>query len=139
MAATCSSSSWISAKVKPWASKRTIACSRVNFCGSGSGMRGGETFRTIGMLHLLRGLYRTPVIVQQRLLFGKIRPYFHKVGFAMIHGITSSDTVVIRPSDETLFLYCLFLLSSDQFVALASKTVKEGSKMPRADWGFLHK
>src|SRR3954451_24587635 len=66
MAATCSSSSWISAKVKPWASKRTIACSRVNFCGSGSGMRGGETFRTIGMLHLLRGLYRTPVIVQQR-------------------------------------------------------------------------
>src|SRR3954471_4009213 len=66
MAATCSSSACISAKVKPWASKRSIACSRVNFCGIGSGMSGGETFRTIGMLHLLRGLYRTPVIMQQR-------------------------------------------------------------------------
>jgi hypothetical protein len=70
MAATCSSSSWISAKVKPWASKRSIACSRVNFCGIGSGMSGGETFRTIGMLHLLLGLYRTPVIMQQRRVIG---------------------------------------------------------------------
>jgi type I restriction enzyme S subunit len=28
-------------------------------------------------------------------------------------------------------------LSSDYFISLASKTVKEGSKMPRADWGYL--
>src|SRR4051812_22080527 len=43
-----------------------MACSRVNFCGIGSGTSGGGTFRTIGMLYLLRGLYRTPVIMQQR-------------------------------------------------------------------------
>jgi type I restriction enzyme S subunit len=71
------------------------------------------------------------------ILFGKIRPYFHKVGFSLTNGITSSDVIVIRPVEHSLYLYCLFLLSSDKFVGLASKTVREGSKMPRADWKFL--
>lgn len=71
------------------------------------------------------------------ILFGKIRPYFHKVGFTLTDGITSSDAVVIRSREPALFLFTLSLLSSDAFVALASKTVKEGSKMPRADWKFL--
>jgi type I restriction enzyme S subunit len=71
------------------------------------------------------------------ILFGKIRPYFHKVGVALIDGITSSDAIVVRPCEEWLHMYVLFLLSSDEFVALASKTVREGSKMPRADWEFL--
>ena len=35
--------------------------------------------------------------------------------------------------------FVVFLLSSDAFAALASKTVREGSKMPRADWEFLLK
>lgn len=73
------------------------------------------------------------------ILFGKIRPYFHKVGFALVNGITSSDAIVVRPTVSNLYEYLLLLLSSDQFVALASKTVREGSKMPRADWKFLLK
>ncbi|TAJ44308.1 restriction endonuclease subunit S [Methanofollis fontis] len=73
------------------------------------------------------------------ILFGKIRPYFHKVGFALVDGITSSDAIVIRPNGNQLYHYVLFLLSSAEFVALASKTVREGSKMPRADWKFLLK
>lgn len=73
------------------------------------------------------------------ILFGKIRPYFHRVGFALVDGITSSDAIVVRPTDPRLYEYLLLLLSSDQFVALASKTVREGSKMPRADWKFLLK
>ncbi|MCD6207194.1 MAG: restriction endonuclease subunit S [Methanosarcinales archaeon] len=73
------------------------------------------------------------------ILFGKIRPYFHKVGFTLVDGIASSDAIVIRPTDSHLYHYVLFLLSSDEFVALASKTVREGSKMPRADWKFLLK
>ncbi len=32
--------------------------------------------------------------VEGDILFGKIRPYFHKVGFALTDGITSSDTIV---------------------------------------------
>jgi len=73
------------------------------------------------------------------ILFGKIRPYFHKVGFALVNGIASSDAIVIRPTESSLYYYALFLLSSDGFVSLASKTVREGSKMPRADWKFLLK
>ena len=73
------------------------------------------------------------------ILFGKIRPYFHKVGFTLVGGITSSDAIVIRATNSLFYHYVLFLLSSDEFVALASKTVREGSKMPRADWKFLLK
>ena len=71
------------------------------------------------------------------ILFGRIRPYFHKVGFALVDGITSSDAIVIRPRGNSLYCFLLFLLSSDEFVALASKTMREGSKMPRADWRHL--
>ena len=71
------------------------------------------------------------------IIFGKIRPYFHKVGFAICDGITSSDAIVIRTIDEAYYYYLLMYLSSDYFVALASKTCKEGSKMPRADWKYL--
>ena len=71
------------------------------------------------------------------ILFGKIRPYFHKVGFALVSGVTSSDAIVVRPIDSLLYHYVLFLLSSDEFIALISRTVREGSKMPRADWRLL--
>ena len=71
------------------------------------------------------------------ILFGKIRPYFHKVGFTLLDGITSSDAIVIRPTEKCLYFYVLSLLASNKFIALASKTVREGSKMPRADWNFL--
>lgn len=71
------------------------------------------------------------------ILFGKIRPYFHKVGIALTEGIISSDSIVIRATDKRVAPYCLALVSSDQFVAVASKTAKEGSKMPRADWKFM--
>ena len=70
-------------------------------------------------------------------LFGKIRPYFHKVGFTLTDGIASSDAIVIRPADPDDYEYLLLLFSSDGFVSIASKTVREGSKMPRADWRFL--
>lgn len=73
------------------------------------------------------------------ILFGKIRPYFHKVGIALVDGITSSDAIVIQPVSDEVRMYVLMLLSSDRFVNLASQTVKEGSKMPRADWKYLLK
>jgi type I restriction enzyme, S subunit len=68
------------------------------------------------------------------ILFGKIRPYFHKVGFAITDGITSSDAIVMRPTEEAFGPLALSVASSDHFVAVASKSAKEGSKMPRADW-----
>ena len=68
------------------------------------------------------------------ILFGKIRPYFHKVGVAFVDGVASSDAIVIRPVDERLHGLVLMTVSSDEFVAVTSQAMKEGSKMPRADW-----
>lgn len=77
--------------------------------------------------------------IQGDILFGKIRPYFHKVGVAFIDGVASSDAIVIRPISESLHSLVLMTVSSDRFVAEASQTMKEGSKMPRADWKLMMK
>lgn len=68
------------------------------------------------------------------ILFGKIRPYFHKVGLVFVDGVASSDAIVIRPNAEKLRGIVLMTVSSDPFVAVTSQTMREGSKMPRADW-----
>jgi type I restriction enzyme S subunit len=71
------------------------------------------------------------------ILFGKIRPYFHKVGFALTDGVASSDAIVLRPVAECFHGFALLTVSSDWFVTVVSKTAKEGSKMPRADWNLM--
>ena len=68
------------------------------------------------------------------IIFGKIRPYFHKVGVAFVDGVASSDAIVVRPADGTLHGLVLMTMSSDEFVAVTAQQMKEGSKMPRADW-----
>lgn len=68
------------------------------------------------------------------IIFGKIRPYFHKVGIAFVDGVVSSDALVIRATEEKLNGLVLMTVSSDTFVANTSQTMREGSKMPRADW-----
>lgn len=69
-------------------------------------------------------------------LFGRIRPYFHKVGVAMVDGITSTDMIVSRAKGETLMPLVALVMSSDEFVAHAV-TTSNGTKMPRADWKVL--
>lgn len=67
-------------------------------------------------------------------IFGKIRPYFHKVGIAFVDGVASSDAIVIRAHNPDHSGLVLMAASSDPFVAATSQTMREGSKMPRADW-----
>lgn len=71
------------------------------------------------------------------ILFGKIRPYFHKVGIAFNSGVTSSDSIILRPISFLYHPFLLMMVSSDGFVSEVSKTMKEGTKMPRADWKFI--
>ena len=73
------------------------------------------------------------------ILFCKIRPYFHKVGFTLRAGLASSDALAWRVKDTEDWPLVVCATSSDHFVAMASKTVREGSKMPRADWKVLQK
>lgn len=70
------------------------------------------------------------------ILFGKIRPYFHKVGFAQFDGITSTDAIVMRAVEGKQALL-LAVTSSDEFVSYATATSKTGTKMPRADWDAM--
>ena len=69
-------------------------------------------------------------------LFGKIRPYFHKVGFAQFDGVTSTDAIVMR-AVEGRQAFLLAVASSDEFVSYATATSKTGTKMPRADWAAM--
>lgn len=72
------------------------------------------------------------------ILFGKIRPYLHKVGVAPLNGVCSSDTIVISPKQEKYFGLVLCCVSSDSFVYHANKT-SQGTQMPRANWSILTK
>jgi type I restriction enzyme S subunit len=69
------------------------------------------------------------------ILFGKIRPYFHKVSVAPLDGICSTDAIVIRPKEPYWGLVTL-TVSSNEFVAHATQTAT-GTKMPRADWKVI--
>lgn len=70
------------------------------------------------------------------ILFGKIRPYFHKVSIAPFSGICSSDTIVIRVKAPQHFGPVLCCVSSSEFVNQATQT-SNGTKMPRANWDVL--
>jgi type I restriction enzyme, S subunit len=69
-------------------------------------------------------------------LFGKIRPYFHKVSIAPFNGVCSADTIVIRARQTEYYAFVAACVSSDEFVAHASAT-SNGAKMPRANWDVL--
>jgi len=70
------------------------------------------------------------------ILFGKLRPYFHKVGIALVDGICSTDILVLSPMQQEWFGFVLGHVSSDQFIAYADAT-STGTKMPRSNWASL--
>ena len=70
------------------------------------------------------------------ILFGKIRPYFHKVGFAINNGMASTDAIILK-SENGLWALLLMTVSSIDFVNYTSQKCKEGAKMPRADWNQM--
>ena len=70
---------------------------------------------------------------QGEFLFGKLRPYFHKVGIAPLGGVCSTDIVVVAPKASLWKSFVLFCLSSDEFVAYTNQT-STGTRMPRTSW-----
>jgi type I restriction enzyme S subunit len=67
------------------------------------------------------------------ILFGKLRPYFHKVGIAPVGGVCSTDIVVIRPKIQDWFGFVLGHVSSVNFVNYTNAG-STGTKMPRTSW-----
>ncbi len=78
---------------------------------------------------------RKALFSKGEILFGKIRPYFHKVSLAPVDGYCSSDAMVFRPKPGLDALATLIAFSQE-FVDLASATAN-GTKMPRANWDVL--
>ncbi|QPN69296.1 restriction endonuclease subunit S [Synechococcus sp. CBW1108] len=70
------------------------------------------------------------------ILYGKLRPYFKKTGYAQFDGVCSTDIVVTRKKGDsgTGFICCL--LASDPFIdfTVAAST---GTRMPRTSWGDM--
>ena len=70
------------------------------------------------------------------ILFGKLRPYFHKVGVAPVDGVCSTDIVVVAPKAAKWFGFVLAHVSSDDFVE-HTNAGSTGTKMPRTSWGEM--
>ena len=70
------------------------------------------------------------------ILFGKLRPYFHKVGVAPVDGVCSTDIVVVKPRAEHWFGFVLGHVSSEAFVEYTNAG-STGTKMPRTCWGEM--
>ena len=72
------------------------------------------------------------------ILFGKLRPYFHKVGVAPIEGVCSTDILVIQLIDSEWFGIVLGIVSSDEFIAYTN-AYSAGTRMPRTNWKDMSK
>jgi len=70
------------------------------------------------------------------ILFGKLRPYFHKVGVAPVDGVCSTDIVVIVPRQHVWISFVLGHVSSLEFVDYTNAG-SSGTKMPRTSWGDM--
>jgi type I restriction enzyme S subunit len=73
---------------------------------------------------------------RREILFGKLRPYFHKVGVAPLDGVCSTDIVVLVPRTKQWFGFVLGHVSSIEFVEYTNAT-STGTKMPRTSWSDM--
>ena len=67
------------------------------------------------------------------ILFGKLRPYFHKVGVAPLDGVCSTDIVVVMPKSHDWSGFALGHVSSSEFVDYTD-FASTGTRMPRTNW-----
>ena len=70
------------------------------------------------------------------LLFGKLRPYFKKVGIAPIDGVCSTDILVVRPKSPRDIALVTAVAASDALIDSLSAS-STGTRMPRASWKDL--
>ena len=70
------------------------------------------------------------------ILFGSMRPYFHKVGLAFFDGITRTTTFVLRPSRDYFRHFALLHFFSEDVVAHAT-TASVGTTIPYVRWDSM--
>ena len=70
------------------------------------------------------------------ILFGKLRPYFHKVVIAPFSGVCSTDILVCQPRTKAYFGLVAMHLFSETLIEYADR-LSNGAKMPRVNWKDL--
>ena len=67
------------------------------------------------------------------ILFGKLRPYFHKVVVAQFDGVCSTDILVCQSQRRDYYGFTVMQLSSTALIDYADR-LSNGAKMPRIGW-----
>jgi type I restriction enzyme S subunit len=70
------------------------------------------------------------------ILFGKLRPYFHKVVIAPFAGVCSTDILVCQSKTQDYFGLVAMHLFSETLIEYADR-LSNGAKMPRVNWKDL--
>lgn len=73
---------------------------------------------------------------QDEFLFGKLRPYFHKVGVAPLDGVSSTDILVVAPKEDDYYGVVLGHISSVDLINHTT-AASTGTKMPRTNWSDI--
>ena len=73
---------------------------------------------------------------QGDILFGKLRPYFRKVVRPNFDGICSTDIWAIKAKKGIDQRFLFYRMASQEFID-KSMGASTGTRMPRADWGYL--
>ncbi|MFE4123172.1 restriction endonuclease subunit S [Priestia sp. YIM B13486] len=105
-----------------------------------------EIFNYIGLEHMPQGSIalsnwessekvsgNKSLFKKDDILFGKLRPYFKKVGVASIDGVCSTDILVFNSKQSFEKSYLLLNLIQDRFIEYTSNTAT-GTRMPRSGW-----
>jgi type I restriction enzyme S subunit len=67
------------------------------------------------------------------ILFGAMRPYFHKVSIALNPGVTRTTCLVLRPKKDYFCSYGFLTVFSNDFISFASSNT-QGATIPYAVW-----
>ena len=70
------------------------------------------------------------------ILFGKLRPYFHKVVVAPFDGVCSTDILVCQAKKSAYYGFVAMQLFSTALIEYAER-LSNGAKMPRVGWKDL--
>ncbi|WP_268818493.1 restriction endonuclease subunit S [Paenibacillus alkaliterrae] len=70
------------------------------------------------------------------ILFGKLRPYFHKVSITPFSGVCSTDIIALKATEDLYYGYLVSHLFSERLVDFVTQC-SNGTKMPRTNWNDI--
>jgi len=112
---------------------------------------GKNDYRFVGLEHIASGETRMRTHAQDiavksskfrfysgDILYGKLRPYLDKAVLVDFDGICSTDLLVLKPQDEVLKEFLVYVLHFKEFLKHAVATTS-GTNHPRTSWTAISK